>query len=84
MVENPLINRITFEGNKEVSDEELASTIELVEGILLGSSRLDSDVDRILELYRRAGRFAAAVNPRVIELEEGLVDLVFVIEERAP
>ncbi len=36
---------------------------------------------RILDLYRRSGRFSARVEPKIIELDQNRVDLVFEIEE---
>ncbi len=40
-------------------------------------------MQRILDVYRRQGRFAAAVEPKIIELEQNRVNLVFEITEGA-
>jgi outer membrane protein insertion porin family len=81
IVENPIINRIAFEGNKRIKDEVLQSEVQLRPRIVYTRTRVQSDVKRILDLYRRGGRFAANVEPKVIQLEQNRVDLVFEIVE---
>lgn len=79
--ENPIINRIAFEGNLRIDDEELAREIDLRPRVVYTPARVQSAVGRILEIYRRSGRYAATVEPKIIELEQNRVDLVFEIEE---
>lgn len=81
VVENPIINRIAFEGNLRLDDELLTSEVQLRPRVVYTRSRVQNAVTRILELYRRNGRFAATVEPKVIELPENRVDLVFEINE---
>ena len=81
VVENPVINRIAFEGNGKLSDDNLNSEIQLRPRLVFTREKVQSDVARILELYRRAGRFAATVQPKVIQLPQNRVDLVFEIDE---
>jgi outer membrane protein insertion porin family len=81
VVENPIINRIAFEGNKKLSDKDLNSEIQLRPRVVYTRTRVQSDVRRILELYRQHGRFGATVEPKVIQLSENRVDLVFEINE---
>jgi len=81
VVENPIINRIAFEGNKRLDDQTLSSEIQLRPRVVYTRSRVQNAVSRILELYRRNGRFAATVEPKVIELEQNRVNLVFEINE---
>ena len=81
IVENPIINRIAFEGNKRIKDEVLENEVQLRPRIVYTRTRVQSDVKRILDLYRRGGRFAANVEPKVIQLEQNRVDLVFEIVE---
>ena len=81
IVENPVINRIQFEGNNKLTDENLNSEIQLKPRLVFTREKVQSDVTRILELYRRAGRFAATVQPKVIQLGQNRVDLVFEIDE---
>ena len=79
--ENPIINRIAFEGNLRIEDEELEREIDLRPRVVYTPARVQSAVSRILEIYRRSGRYAATVEPKIIELEQNRVDLVFEIQE---
>ncbi len=81
ILENPIINRIVFEGNKKLDREDLMEEVRLRPRIVYTRSKVRSDVQRMLELYRRKGRFAAVIEPKVIQLEQNRVDLVFEIEE---
>jgi outer membrane protein insertion porin family len=81
LIENPVINRIAFEGNRKLNDDELASELSLRPRVIYTRSKVQNDVKRILTLYRRKGRFAATVEPKVIQLEQNRVDLVFEINE---
>ncbi|MBV9858864.1 MAG: outer membrane protein assembly factor BamA [Alphaproteobacteria bacterium] len=81
VVENPIINRIAFEGNNKLEDKDLNAEIQLRPRVVYTRSRVQNDVKRILDLYRRHGRFAATVEPKVIQLSENRVDLVFEINE---
>lgn len=81
LVENPIINRIAFEGNKKLDDDTLGSEVSLRPRIIYTRTKVQSDVKRILTLYRRNGRFAATVEPKIIQLPQNRVDLVFEINE---
>ncbi|HKS89465.1 MAG TPA: outer membrane protein assembly factor BamA, partial [Stellaceae bacterium] len=81
VVENPIINRIAFEGNSKLSDKDLTSEIQLRPRVVYTRTRVQNDVRRILQLYRRKGHFAATVDPKLIQLSENRVDLVFEINE---
>ncbi|MEO5374062.1 MAG: outer membrane protein assembly factor BamA [Alphaproteobacteria bacterium] len=81
VVENPIINRIAFEGNKRIKEDALSQEIQLKPRVVYTRTKVQSDVQRIIDLYRRRGRFAATVEPKVIEREQNRVDLVFEINE---
>ena len=81
VVENPIINRISFEGNHKIDSDKLHDEIQLRPRVVYTRTRVQADVDRILEIYRRAGRYSARVEPKVILLAENRVDLVFEIDE---
>lgn len=81
LVENPIINRIAFEGNLRLDDEVLTSEVQLRPRVVYTRSRVQNAVGRILELYRRNGRYGATVEPKVIQLPQNRVDLVFEINE---
>jgi outer membrane protein insertion porin family len=84
VVENPIINRISFEGNKKIEDDKLSPEIQLRPRVVYTRTKVQQDVEKILELYRRKGRFAARVEPKVIELPQNRVDLVYEISEGSP
>ncbi len=79
--ENPVINRIVLEGNKRLKDDKIGPEIRLAPRQIFTRSKVRSDVDRIVELYKRQGRFAATVEPKVVQLDQNRVDLVFEINE---
>lgn len=81
IIENPVINRIAFEGNSKLKDDDLSAELSLRPRVIYTRSKVQNDVKRILTLYRRKGRFAATVEPKVIQLEQNRVDLVFEINE---
>jgi len=81
VVENPIINRVVFEGNDDISDEDLEAEVQLTPRTIFTRAKVQADVQRIVELYRRRGRFSATVEPKVIQLPQNRVDLVFEISE---
>lgn len=81
VLENPIINRIMFEGNNAVTTEKLQEETEAEPRQTFTLSRVEQDVQRILEVYRRAGRFAATVTPQYKVLEQNRADLIFSIDE---
>lgn len=81
VVENPVINRIAFEGNIKLETSELETEVSLRPRVIYTRTKVQNDVKRLLSLYRRSGRFAATVEPKVIQLPQNRVDLVFEINE---
>jgi len=81
VVENPVINQVAFEGNSEVDTDTLLAEVQLKPRSVYTRARVQADVQRILDVYRRQGRFAASVEPKIIELEQSRVNLVFEITE---
>ena len=81
VVENPVVNQVAFEGNTEVDTETLRNEVQLKPRSVFTRARVQADVQRILDVYRRQGRFAATVEPKIIELEQNRVNLVFEITE---
>lgn len=79
--ENPIIDRVTFEGNDAVSKDDLEKEVQLKPRLVYTLPRVQRDVQRILDVYRRSGRFAATVEPKLVKLEQNRVDLVFEINE---
>jgi outer membrane protein insertion porin family len=79
--ENPVINRVILEGNKRLKDDKITPEIKLAPRQIFTRSAVRADIDRILELYRRQGRFAARVEPKIVQLDQNRVDVVFEIYE---
>src|SRR5512135_701216 len=81
VVENPVINRVAFEGNKKAKDEQLSAEVQSKPRGTLSRPMVQADVQRIIEVYHRSGRFDVKVDPKIIELPNNRVDLVFEISE---
>ena len=81
VIENPIINRVAFEGNDAIDDSELEAEIQLQPRVVYTRPRVQSDLQRLTEIYRRSGRFAATIEPKVIQLPQNRVDLIFEVNE---
>nr|WP_258043055.1 outer membrane protein assembly factor BamA [Sphingomonas sp. NBWT7] len=79
--ENPIINRVILEGNKRLKEDKITKEIKLKPRQVFTRSAVRQDVARIVELYRRQGRFAASVDPKMVALDQNRVDVVFEISE---
>ena len=81
VAENPVINRVAFEGNKKAKDDQLQAETQSKPRGTLSRPTVQADVQRIIEIYHRSGRFDVSVSPKIIELPNNRVDLVFEIKE---
>jgi outer membrane protein insertion porin family len=81
LVENPIVSRVAFEGNREIEDDTLSSEVQLKPRAVYTRARVQSDVQRILDLYRHQGLYAAQVDPKIINLDNNRIDVVFEISE---
>ena len=81
VVENPIINQVVFEGNSALKEDKLRDEVSVRPRGIFTRSRVQQDVQRIIELYRRSGRISASVSPKIVELPQKRVDLVFEINE---
>jgi outer membrane protein insertion porin family len=81
VVENPVINQVVFEGNSNLKDDKLKDEVQIRPRGVFTRAKVEEDVGRIVELYRRSGRISATVTPKIIELPQRRVDLVFEINE---
>jgi outer membrane protein insertion porin family len=81
VVENPVIGKVVFEGNKKVKDEQLTAEIQSKPRGTLSRAMVQSDTARITEIYRRNGRYDVKVEPKIIEQPNNRVDLVFEVTE---
>jgi outer membrane protein insertion porin family len=81
VVENPIVSRVAFEGNREVDDEALLAEVQLKSRSVYTRARVQADVQRILNVYRRQGLYGAQVDPKIINLDTNRIDVVFEISE---
>ena len=81
VTENPVINRIVLEGNERLKEDKILPEIKLAPRQIFTRSKVRADVARIIELYKRQGRFAAQVEPKMVQLPQNRVDVVFEISE---
>jgi outer membrane protein insertion porin family len=81
VVENPVINEIAFEGNDKMKDEELLAEIQLRPRQVFTRTKVQADSTRLYQLYQRGGRFSVNIEPKIIELDQNRVNLVFEIDE---
>jgi outer membrane protein insertion porin family len=81
VVENPVLNRVAFEGNKKAKDDQLKAEVQSKPRGTLSKPTVQADVQRIIDIYHRSGRFDVRVDPKIIDLPNNRVDLVFEITE---
>ena len=79
--ENPIVGRIVFEGNRKISSEQLTPELILKPRAVFTRSKIRRDTQRILEIYKRSGRYSVSVEPKVIERPQNRLDVVFEISE---
>ena len=81
VVENPIVNRVSFEGNGAINDETLTKEAELRPRQIYTRARVQDDVERFIEIYRQSGYFAARIEPKVVQMPQNRVDVIFEINE---
>ena len=81
VAENPIVNRVILEGNKRVKDDKITEEVRLAPRSIFTRAKAQADVQRIIEVYRATGRFAATVTPKVKPLDQNRVDVIYEIDE---
>ena len=81
VVENPIVDRVTFEGNHKITDDALRPEVQLRPRAVFTAAQAQADRQRLLDLYAHRGRFAATVEPKIIRLPDNRVNIVFEINE---
>ena len=84
VVESPIVNMVTVEGNDEISTDDLKKEIKTKERTSYDKSVIGADVQRMLTLYQRKGFFGTKINPKKIELDNNRVNVVYEIKEGHP
>ena len=81
VTEYPTVNEISFEGNKKFTDEKLSSFIETKSRFVLAPNTLENDVAELQKVYKNSGRILARIQPKVINLSDNRVNVVFEVYE---
>ncbi len=81
VVENPIVNRVVFDGEKALAEDKLIDEVRVAPRGIFTVNRVQQDVQRLIELYRREGRISATVTPKIVELPQKRVDIIFEIDE---
>lgn len=81
IVENPVINQVAFEGNKDLKDEQLQGEIQARSRQVFTRTGVQEDVARLYSIYQKNGRFSADIQPKIIKLDQNRVNLIFEISE---
>ena len=81
--ENPIVNRIIFEGNKKIPDDQLRPEVQLRPRSVFTAALAQLDRQKILDAYAKKGRFSARVEPKIIQLDQNRVDVIFEIDDGA-
>ena len=79
--ENPIVNQVVFEGNSKMSSKDLTKELQIKPRSVFTNAKVQADVQRIMEVYRRNGRFNARIDPQIIQRPQNRVDLIFAIDE---
>ncbi len=79
--ENPIIGQRAFDGNDKISDKILEGEVQLGPRSVYDKAKVQQDVQRILDVYRKTGRYSVTVEPKIIEHDENRVDLIYEIDE---
>ncbi|MEZ5892330.1 MAG: outer membrane protein assembly factor BamA [Parvularculaceae bacterium] len=81
VTENPIVNQVIFEGNRRIKKDKITEEIELAPRTVYTRAKVQSDVQKIIEMYRAKGRFATTVTPKVTPLEQNRIDVIYEIDE---
>jgi outer membrane protein insertion porin family len=81
VIESPVIGKVAFEGNKKIKDEQLSAEVQSKPRGTLSRPMVQSDSQRIVEIYRHSGRYDVSVTPEIIDRPNNRVDLIFTIKE---
>ena len=81
VTENPIVNRVAFEGNKKLTDDQLKGAIQLRQNAVFTATEAQVDRKKLLDLYAQNGKFAASIVAQTIKQPENRVDVIFKIDE---
>jgi outer membrane protein insertion porin family len=81
VVENPIVNRVAFENNHKLSDDQLRPEMVLRPRAVFTPALAEADRQKILDMYSKRGYYDATVEPKIIHLDQNRVDVVFQVTD---
>ncbi len=81
VVENPVVNKVAFEGNKKLNDDTLKGEVQTRPRAVFTPAMVEADRQRILDAYAHRGNYDATVEPKIIHEDQNRVDVVFQITD---
>jgi outer membrane protein insertion porin family len=81
VIENPIINKVDFKGNKALKTDKLSQELSSKSRAFFSKSKLNSDINRVFDLYNKSGRFSTKIRPQIATLPQNRVNILFNIEE---
>lgn len=81
VVENPIVNRVAFENNHKLTDDQMRPEMQTKPRAVFTPALADADRQHILDMYARRGYYDATVEPQIIRLDQNRVDVVFQIND---
>ena len=81
VVENPIVNRVAFENNHKLSDDQIRPEMQLRPRAVFTPALAETDRQHILDLYAKRGYYDATVEPKIIHLDQNRVDIVFQVND---
>jgi outer membrane protein insertion porin family len=81
VAEAQVIDRVAFEGNYRIKDNQLQQEIQSKARGTLSLPTVQADTERIIDIYRQQGRWNTTVTPKIIQRPNNRVDLIFRIHE---
>jgi outer membrane protein insertion porin family len=76
-----VINKVIFQGQNKIKADQLQAEVQSRSRGPYNAALIASDVERIKEVYRRAGRGEAQVTATTTQANEGRLDVTFTIVE---
>jgi len=81
VIENPIINKVDFQGNKSLKTEVLSAELSIKTRSFFSKSKLNNDVNRLIDIYNKSGRFSTKIVPQIAQLPQNRINVLFKVEE---
>lgn len=81
VVENPMVNKVAFEGNKEIDSKRLREMVQMKPRSIYTPAKAQADIQTLQAAYRTRGRYTATIDAQLIQRDQNRVDVVYAIHE---